>query len=755
MLRSLLVLPVLCLAAAEGKVDVKAKRETLVLDNGVLRVAYDAKMGTFAAWRGKRAFIEAGRLVETGAEKGKAVLVDVRDALGSGRAVEVTWADGRIRRMALYDGVPFVCIRASVRNPSEKPVTVAEIPALSAQVVSPGPMDRVRGFGPAGLYALGGRTHFCFGAAVDPATRAGVVCGWLTHERGSGVVTVGKSGEGVRFGARAQYGRLLVPAGGTAEGETLAIGCFDDALDGLEAYAAAAAKALKITLPKTVPSGYCTWYHARGSNAKQVAELSDFCGKHLRKFGLEFVQIDDGWQVGGRDFTTYNPRGRYQAGMKPTAERITGNGLRAGIWYIPFGWNPKCKSLAEHGDWFVHRPDGKIYTVRWAGSCLDMTHPKARAFLRKVVSRMSKDWGYKYIKIDGLWTGMAVKILYPSPAYRDDDLGKAVFHDPSKTHVEAYRSGLRLVREAAGDDVFILGCNIAQNARTLGGSFGLVDGMRIGHDIGANWGSVRGCAVPTGRFYFLHGHVWFNDPDCLMLRKPLTPDQARAWGSLLAISGQMNVVSEFLPDLPEDKLDVVRRTMPNHGGLGRPIDLFVNSPATIWHYRSKVAGERHDVVVLMNWDAKKAATRELALAEIGLPAGAKDRYVGFDYWANEFIEPFAGKRTFELRPSSCRVIALRRRLGHPQVVSTSRHVTQGPIDLSAVTWDAASKTLAGRSKVVAGDPYEIRIVAPRGVRATAAKAPAGAKVRFAQSGSHVRVTIDTPTSRQVDWRVSF
>ena len=82
---------------------------------------------------------------------------------------------------------------------------------------------------------------------------------------------------------------------------------------------------------------------------------------------------------------------------------------------------------------------------------------------------------------------MATEILYPSLTYRPDKLGEAVLHDPSKTQIEAYRSGLRLVREAAGDDVFILGCNIAQNARTLGASFGLVDGMRIGHDIGASW----------------------------------------------------------------------------------------------------------------------------------------------------------------------------------------------------------------------------------------------------------------------------
>ena len=36
-----------------------------------------------------------------------------------------------------------------------------------------------------------------------------------------------------------------------------------------------------------------------------------------------------------------------------------------------------------------------------------------------------------YLKLDGLWSGMATGLLYPEPAYREDGLGNAVFHDPS------------------------------------------------------------------------------------------------------------------------------------------------------------------------------------------------------------------------------------------------------------------------------------------------------------------------------------
>ena len=59
-----------------------------------------------------------------------------------------------------------------------------------------------------------------------------------------------------------------------------------------------------------------------------------------------------------------------------------------------------------------------------------------------------------------------------------------MLHDPDKTNIEAFRSGLKLVREAAGKDVFLLGCCASQNMRSYGGAFGLVDAMRVGPDNG-------------------------------------------------------------------------------------------------------------------------------------------------------------------------------------------------------------------------------------------------------------------------------
>jgi len=739
-------------------VDARNDAGTLVLDNGLVSVRFDPTKGTLSAQAGGVTFIRSGRLSDI---EGEASLTTVSDSLGNGNGIEIAYSNGSADLVAVYPDLPFVCIKARIHNgESENIVIDAITPASLAIELDRAPED-LRVLCCDGLTpADNDRTSYTFLALADPGTRAGVVAGWLTHERGSGIVLSRADGPSVRIDARCEYGKLLVEPHTTADGELFAVGYFDDSLVGLEAYADAIATANTIKL-RPVTCGYCTWYHAGALNEKSMARLAKFCRDNLTKFGFEVLQIDDKWQISNRDFSAHRPDGPYPSGMKRTADTIRAAGMTAGIWFIPFGWDHQRPVFEGHQDWFVHRDTDEVYSVEWAGDCLDMTHPEARGFLHSVISRVTRDWGYRYIKIDGLWSGMAIKILYPEPSYRNDNLGDAVFHDPGKTNIEAYRDGLELVREVAGADVFILGCNIAQNMRTLGASFGRVDGMRVGRDIGADWDKIKPCAAMGSRLYFLHNRVWYNDPDCLMLRKPLTLDQARAWGSWIAISGQLNLVSEWLPGLPPEKLDVVKRSMPNHGLCARPIDLFDRGLPELWQLTAGEGDTRRDILGLFNWNDEKAKTLSVDLAKLDLPNGGRGAYVGFDYWADEFVPPFTRTLNVSLAPASCRVIAIRSMPDRPRVVSTSRHISQGIVDLVAEDWNG--NTLSGTSLLVGDDPYELRIITPTGqqkwkvlsARVSDEDEKAGVTITFKSSEQNVRATILSPTNRRCNWKVVF
>ena len=83
------------------------------------------------------------------------------------------------------------------------------------------------------------------------------------------------------------------------------------------------------------------------------------------------------------------------------------------------------------------------------------------------------------------------------------------------------------------------------------------------------------------------------------------------------------------------------------------------------------------------------------------------------------------------------------------------------MDLVDERWDAGAGALTGTSRVVAGDPYEVRIVAGAGEKAWKAGkaelvgAPTGATVSVARDGPHVRVTVTSPETGEVRWRVGF
>jgi hypothetical protein len=443
--------------------------------------------------------------------------------------------------------------------------------------------------------------------------------------------------------------------------------------------------------------------------------------------------------------------------MKLTAEKIKQLGLTPGIWFMPFAGTHYDPFFQDHQDWFAKDQDGKPFETRWGGTCLDMTVPAAREHVRSVVHRLAHEWGYQLFKMDGLWTGTATRLMYVNNGYADDQIGEAVLADSDKTHIEAYRDGLKLVRQVAGPEAYLLGCCVSQNMRSFGGSFGLVDAMRVGPDTGA--GHI---GAPHGsRTYFLHGRVWHNDPDCVSVRAGTPLDQARMNATWTAISGQLFYNSDWMPQLPPDRLDILQRTIPAHGLLPRPVDLFEADPARIWLLSDTRHAPRRDVVALYNWDSKQAATIVCDLDRIGLPAA--DAFVAFDFWADKFVPPLRDQLRVLLPHASCRVLAMRPAADHPQLISTSRHVTQGMVDVREEKWDAAAQTLSGTSCVVANDPYELRIVVPSGERSWRAceaavsfdDAAAGVNAIFKQDGPRLRALITSPASREVRWQVRF
>ncbi len=762
----LLLLPLGCLRRGNEPPVALGTGRPLTLSNAALRLTWNPDGSLLQAREGKdkRLFLSCSL------GPGPARIVETRHPVfGWGRAMEIRRGPGRTDRIALYGDLPFLFFRPLLKNPGRGAKNLEKVVLLEEASVLPGlPAERLRALGTAGLTKVDGHPgSYTFLALAEPGSRSGVVGAWLTSDRGDGVVFSGVKAGTAWITPRIDYGRWILAPGAEEGGETFLLGWFADARLGLEAFADLVAENYGIHLPPQ-PDGYCTWYskpHGRACDEEHLPILAEFCARRLKPFGFRFIQIDDWWQDGKRRngpakvFCRHNPKGPYPHGMKPAAGMLSSKGLTPGLWWMPFAADRRDPFFADKGDWLVRRPDGRPYVTAWGGVPLDVTFPPVRDYIASLARRIAREWGYTYFKMDGLWLGTATKQIYINDAYRpDDDLGLPKVHDPSITPIQAYRLGLETIRKAAGPEVFFLGCTVSQNMRTLGASFGLVDAMRIGPDNGPSWKAlVRGPWHGSNR-YFLHRRVWYNDPDPVYLRPSMPLNHCRLLASWVAISGQLTVFSDWLPDLPPERLDVARRILPNHGRLARPADLFESALPRVWVLRDSRSGPIRTVVGLFNWNPKEKALFHYPLERLGLDPGKT--FEAYDFWGRRLLPPQEGELDLEVPAGSCLVLALRPAASHPQVLSTSRHVTQGVVDILEEKWDPRNLTLSGVSRLVAGDPYELRIVLPRKGRpfrldSITARRNKAKVARVRQEGNLLLVTLEAPKSGETAWSVTF
>ncbi len=774
----ILLKKILLFLTAFSGISMLANASSLSVENQSLSVRYDVPEGTFsvAEKASSVVFLKNGKLGITNAS---AKVQDVRDdKFGLGKGIVLTQVDGSKSSLELYPNLPFVLVRELRNNSSKATIDLQHVVPATFALDLGKPANKLRTLGTAGLSRPDKNPgSYLFLTCADPATRRGVVTGWLTEDRGSGVLFSDVKDGAVQLKARIDYGHLQILAGTSAKLETLAIGIFDDARIGEELYAAAIKRYYNITLrPRTAV--YCSWYaeqHGMAGDEKSTVELAKFAAKELKPFGLGVVQIDDEWQDSAkfngprRGFDRVRPDGPYQHGIAAVANEVEKAGLTFGLWWLPFGRNYQDPEYTNRQDWFVKRANGSPYDTEWGGTCLDLTHPEVQTHLAQL-AKLYHSWGVRYYKMDGLWTGTASEQIYVNEGFKEDHFGNNLpFHNPLKSNIEAYRDGLKLLRKNAGEDVFFSGCCISQNMRSMC-AIGLVDSMRIGPD--AN-GNLRSASQHGTKLFFLNGRVWWNDPDPCVVRsagsgiggKGVTLDQARLTASWVAIAGQFFLISDWLPALRPDRLNILKRTMLSHNATARPVDYFDNVLPNTWLVTATNDTVRRDVIGVFNCETNRLRVN-YSCTNLGLDSGKN--YYAFDFWADSPAPTIQGEFNCELPPTSCRVIAVRRVENHPVLVSTSRHVTQGIVDVTNEEWSAAKKTLSGVSQIIGGDPYELRVAGlvadGRQWRLISAKVSAKdsttevtivIKPAVAGEDGWQRIGMDSKTTRKVRWSLEF
>jgi hypothetical protein len=488
------------------------------------------------------------------------------------------------------------------------------------------------------------------------------------------------------------------------------------------------------------PSGWCTWYYYYPRiTATEVKRNAKWISENLKDYGARFVQIDDGWQGGKRDWTIINQE-RFPDGMADIASYIKSVGLTPGIWLAPHGQSSE-EVVKQNPNVFLLKPDGKTASDTWEGRFLvDPTTPETHAYLKALFTKLC-NWGYDYLKIDG------------QPIVVEEYSKKKSFmKNPEDNTNGLYRKTLESIRQTIGPDRYLLGCwGIPIEGVNI------MNGSRTGGDIVLGWGGFQVALHAVMQYYYQHNIVWYADPDVMVLRSPLTIEQARVWATLQGLTGQALMATDRMMDLSEDRVEMLRRVYPAVDI--RPLDLFPSQRnKKIWDLKINHLGRQYDVVGLFNFDEVVMEQMVLKWADLGLPT---DRPLHvFDFWNKEYLGAWEAGIAVDVAPTSCRVLTVLPSTGQIQLISTNRHITQGWVDLIDLKYNQEKTSYSGKSRVIKNDPYELRFVFPRDHNFAVKSVKARCKskklpVVLTNHQGWAVVNIQSDKTTEVSWEVRF
>ena len=509
------------------------------------------------------------------------------DETGDGESIKITFSERNNRfrlvsHITVYETLPFLTMNFTLTNTSNDTLTLNKIGFIDFKDDYSGIFSEYRDFS---KLLINGFQSWSKSEVIDFNTANGKksywttvfyskkdnffkVFGYLTNTISTNTFDFEVKDEFITFRSTADYfKKVLLPDEEVGSDKLVVIGGDDlnNALQNFSKYVYTVTDEINIRDynfinsnidMNNIPEGWCSWYYYFANVTQgDILQNLEVAKEEFKDYGLEYIQIDDGYQISAGDWQTNN---KFPDGHRWLVNQIHNAGFKAGLWVAPFAVSEISPIYLNYPEWLLEDENGEKIMVwdnpNWGGKIyiLDPSHPEAYQWLVDIFSSITNVWNYDYVKIDFLYYAT---------------LGKRYYRNV--TPIEAYRLGLRAIREGVGSEKFILGCGAP-----LFPSIGFVDGMRIGTDVSASWNGILQCVNATSTRYFYHQNLWNNDPDCLVIREPLNFVQAASWASFVTLSGGMNLFSDNLAELNREKLNILKKTLPVYEKSFVPIDLF-------------------------------------------------------------------------------------------------------------------------------------------------------------------------------------
>ncbi|MBQ8511958.1 MAG: alpha-galactosidase, partial [Clostridia bacterium] len=340
-------------------------------------------------------------------------------------------------------------------------------------------------------------------------------------------------------------------------------------------------------LPKHPVYGSNNWYYAYGKSSHDeiLGDTEIVASQCAGLDNIPYMVIDDGWQKNNCDapWTVTNERFR---DMKALASEMASRGVRPGIW-LRYLIDSKREIPEATDEWRLMRD----------ANYLDPSHPDVIGYVKRI-TEMIVDWGYTLIKHDystadifGAY-GFAMREQMTKDGWH--------FYDRSRTSAEIVRDFYQAVKDAAGEDCVIIGCNTISHLCA-----GMYELNRTGDDTsGFDWNRTRKMGVNTLAMRLIQNGIFYMaDADCVGITGAISWSLNRQWLDVLGRTGSPLFVSCKPGVLNDDEIAELRAAWAENSvqaNTARPLDWMDNDYPALW----EIDGE----IVRYNWYPEKGAT---------------------------------------------------------------------------------------------------------------------------------------------------
>ncbi|MFZ1289522.1 MAG: glycoside hydrolase family 36 protein [Melioribacteraceae bacterium] len=501
--------------------------------------------------------------------------------------------------------------------------------------------------------------------------------------------------------------------------------------------------------------GWCNWFYTyEHVTEDEIVRNAEFVSKNLKQYGLEYIQIDEGYQ---RFHGDWEGNTKFPHGMKWLADKIKSYRLKPGLWIAPYLVSEPVEIFQKNPDWFLKDENENFLRVGpwpsldtdWAKNenpkryCLDITHPQAAKWFYNLFEMAANVWGYEMFKIDFVaWSIFSAHHFYD------------LFSTPAKV----YRKGFEIVRNAIGKEKHINDCGPGPV------SVGLIDSMRI--ELDQNYGYSKAAwqqyffdssssAPAAAKRYYFHKNTWVNDADHVCINHLSIP-QAQAAATIIGLSGGNIISGDRLSDMDFSRLEIFKKILPQFGEAAKPVDLFDSDKPNIFIAKIKKSFAEWSVIGIFNPNENEIE-KEISLERLWL--NPQKEYLAYDFWMEKFLGQISNTLKIKLLPQSVTLLSLHEKTGNPQFISTDRHILQGAHEIENVEWDSDKNTFMGTSIGILNSSHNVAVYVPGGQNWVQGRSSIyhdfeNYSLKF-MDDNIVRIHVNFDKTEKVNWEINF